>query len=1035
MNSQIAKERISYVAKTDSITASQGDFLATHVAIKRLFALDKFSIGPSKETFYTEEQLFKTLISNPDNKHQFIAVYGQSGTGKSHLIRWFEARYSQNKPEDEVVLFVRRSDNTLRGTIKQLLEKPEIKGISNRDVIEKLIKATASLDQNRLKDLIYYNFIIEIRNEKDEFDIKIRNVERKRLEAFLNNEMVRNFLMSENGPIERIYSKIAEHTLVDRDTIAEFKAEDFEITTELQEMIRSTGADANAEKMVRQLMADESGKQETKKIADYLNQFVNRVIQRCAGIEPGDFKQVFQDVRHELYRLGKNLTLFIEDVTSFTGVDGALLDVLMEEHTGVQNGESICRISSIVGTTGNYLQHNFKDNHKDRITKYIYIPSDAFDELGLYEFVGKYLNVMSLPEEKIKRWLNNNAEPDEYPVHEITDGMDWEYMDCEYEKKLCLFPFTKRSILCLYNNYLEKGHQTPRYVLRDIIEPIVNDFLYNRENFPSIKINTVTVNSVLSYIVDNTIKDKIQRDRVLRFMSIWGDGKAEQYELDGETYIASIPKRIYEEMGLQTIKLNEVNIKTEIDDKIKPTASIEEKPYYKVKKSEEKDIIVPKEKVERLSKVNVILTDWIYKKSIDTSKTVGISGIIRAAKEDMCKYLFSAVNWQSKGVSMDNIDKVKKSSIKLIAFENQTKGNGFYELEADWNSLHIISAFARWREYGQKSWNYPESDFDAYLITSWTAAVEDKLIGAINEYVKGVKVNYIEAAIIAEIYRLIISGEFREKSLKNLTFQYLFRSKENKALENNHSKEWNMLLALMKQKSADKTNKETVQQYFNIKQGGGSAVIVLDANGISSIFRKIKANKLVLSEGTSQNDDKVKLRRDVYSYLNDITERLEVVARAEVEIAREKIKYIFNQFDDEEINEDDITNFTSRVKSFYEEVNRTQINIRNVSVESVNKKAATIEKAIEDISKVLDEKNYLTIIMTFSGDPVSVIKPLIDLIKQVNDDIRRVENEISRRKSQETDLINETHFLERYDEEEKLIEKDIEIINKWEVNV
>lgn len=48
-------------------------------------------------------------------------------------------------------------------------------------------------------------------------------------------------------------------------------------------------------------------------------------------------------------------------------MDTALLDALLEEHTGKRDGENICRISSIVGTTNNYLQNNFKDNHKERI--------------------------------------------------------------------------------------------------------------------------------------------------------------------------------------------------------------------------------------------------------------------------------------------------------------------------------------------------------------------------------------------------------------------------------------------------------------------------------------------------------------------------------------------------------------------------------------------------------------------------------------------------------------------------------------------
>ena len=59
-----------------------------------------------------------------------------------------------------------------------------------------------------------------------------------------------------------------------------------------------------------------------------MNTLVNNVIQTCAGLEPGDFEQVFLEIRRELKRQGKSLTLLIEDITAFTGVNVALLNVL-----------------------------------------------------------------------------------------------------------------------------------------------------------------------------------------------------------------------------------------------------------------------------------------------------------------------------------------------------------------------------------------------------------------------------------------------------------------------------------------------------------------------------------------------------------------------------------------------------------------------------------------------------------------------------------------------------------------------------------
>lgn len=662
MDRIIASERIASVIKPDSITVLQGDFLATHVALDKLYLLDKFEDTPSEKKNYSEEEVYQKYICNPENRHQFIAVYGKSGTGKSHLIRWFETRFEQEKPENEVILFIRRSDNTLKGTIRQLLEKPEVQEIANREVYERLVRASASVDEEKLKDMIYHNFIIEIAHDDSSHSVELTNVKRKRLEALLNNEVMHSRLMESNGPIDRMYSKVAETTkLVDRDTVAEFRAEDFYISADFYEEMLSAGADRKSEQMARELMADESGPEEAAKLAAYLNQFVNDVIQRCAGIEPGDFRQIFQDIRKELYRLGKNLTLFIEDVTSFTGVDDALLDALIVEHTGMNEGEHLCRISSIVGTTNDYLQHNFRDNHKDRITKCVYIPTDAMSEAGLFEFVGRYLNVMSLPESVVSDWAKNQARPEDYPVHEVKEGAAWEFVEIADGKKLCLYPFTKNSIRYLYNEDLRKGHQTPRYIIRDLIEPVVTDILNNPMAFPSKKYTGVA-NETLLANVDGQITDKTQENRLIAFLCIWGNGQPDQYTEDGVTYISGIRKDILEELNLPIISLTEVSapqreVATVVESK-KSTVVLPERKEPEVATS------VNVQTQEKVGAATDALMQWSGGKKIDVSANVGTSGVLRAALEDMNAFLFSAIDWQAEGISMDHVNKVKKSSVK-----------------------------------------------------------------------------------------------------------------------------------------------------------------------------------------------------------------------------------------------------------------------------------------------------------------------------------------------------------------------------------
>lgn len=916
MNSEIAKERISYVARPDSITTSEGDFLATHVAIKKLKVLEKFDIAPTGGKSFSEEDIFKKYILNPEDRHQFVAIYGQSGTGKSHLIRWFAARYEQNKPKDEVVLFIRRSDNTLKGTIRQLLEKPEVQGISNKEIYERLVKASVSVEENKLKDLIYYNFIIEIDHDLDDHDIQLGNVMKRKVVAFLNNEIVHDFLLRKKGPIERMYSKIAEHSTVDRDTIAQFEKEDFLVSQDLYESIQRAGADRKAERLALELLSDEKGATTAKKIADYLNQFRNDVIQRCAGIEPGDFKQIFLDIRKELFRLDKKLTLFIEDVTSFTGVDTALLDALIEEHTGKRDGGSLCRISSVVGTTNNYLQYNFKDNHKDRITKYVYIPSDVLDEDGLYEFVARYVNTMSLNEDIISDWVNGHANPEDYPIHDVVEGKNWEYINVGHEKKINIYPFTKNSILYFYNNVLEKGHQTPRYIIRDIIEPVVRDAIFNKENFPSIDVKIVNVNTTLSFRIHSQVDDQDAAARLLKFMSVWGNGTPDQYEENGKIYISAISKDMYDDFSFPVLQMDKVEApKTSPQKKVSNNATT---PKVTSEVSVDAcEIVVPAAKIKKVNDANTLLTKWTNEKKIDISATVGAAGTVHSAiYDEIPDYLFTAINWQVEGISMDNARKVKDSAVLLVALEGQTKKEGLYVLPANWNSINIILAFIRWKEYGNKSWNYPDADFDAYLITTWTEAIKKTLVTKVSEYKSGIETKYIEAAVSAEIYRTILAGEFREKSLKNFNLQTLFASKPNKATSNSHCSEWKSLVSVMSQKSADVNNQQTVRRYFNIGQGGASTNVVLDAIALSKVFGKVKKSRLIIEPEEKQNDDRIKQRRDAYTFLNDIEERIESVAKSELENGKAKLQRIYDAFGDNEIGEDELTEFISRVKNF-----------------------------------------------------------------------------------------------------------------------
>lgn len=1024
MNISVAKERLASVVKPDAVTSSEGDFLATHVELKRLVLLNKFEFVPLSKKYTSEEEIYNKFILNPMNKHQFIVVYGQSGTGKSHLIRWFEARYRADRPDDEVVLFIRRSDNTLKGTIRQLLKKPEIQEIPNKEIIKRLANASEAIPEDKLKDMIYHAFIVEINNDNNENEIHLNNYKRKRLVAFLSNETIHDHMMESGGPIDRIYSKVAENSMVDPDTIAQFIPEDFLVSADLFDDMQHAGADSKAEKMALALMSNDA-KEDAKIISSYLNQFVSVVIQRCAGIEPGDFEQVFMTIRSELFRQGKNLTLFIEDITSFTGVDNALLNALMEDH----NGRDICRISSVIGGTNGYINDFFRDNHKDRVTQYIYIPDNAFDEEGVFEFVGRYLNTMSLTEETIKQWVDAKALPADYPVHEVEEGKNWEFVNIAYGKKLCLYPFSKYSIRYLYQNQLIKGHRTPRYIIRDIIEPVVNDVLYNADNFPSIQYKLFDVNSTLNFIIHSQVNDEQQAERLYRFVRIWGNNEAKQYQINGVTYIAGLPESIYKEFKLPIVNLQQIDAPATVQQTNNVADSVEDGEVNEV--SDHAIPQVPADKQKKLGEAIIKLTEWANGAPINLGTTGGAEGTIRQARDDIGEFLFDAIDWQIEGVSMDNVSKVKSATTgngtggrKLVALERQTKGTGFFTLPANFSSMNLIEVMIRWRNFGNQSWDYPGADFDVYLLTSWVSRIKKEVVESIKTYDGNKSTKYIEAAFATEIYRLILHGEYREKSLNNLTPEYLLCDHKAKDQNTHHSKEWDSLISLIHQKNADDVNKTTVRQYFNLVQGDGSKMIVLDPINFSTVLRKVKGNRLQIPEDEIQSDDNVKLRRDAYTGYEDIVIRIDNVAKAEIAVARDAIKPIYDCFDDD-IAEEDIQALIEAVKKFYQEIETTQINVKTVSTEYVRKSLKQIVKALGDIGSVANNDDPLTILMAFSSDPVGTIQPLLDLINQVSNDISSVEKQVESRKRRLNPMTIDNEQAELYKAEKDVIKSDI----------
>lgn len=172
--------------------------------------------------------------------------------------------------------------------------------------------------------------------------------------SFTPYSRVKEHMMREGGAISRCYTVItapSDQVLKDN-TI--FSADDFNVRKLLKEVHRQ--GDPRAQDCADTLLGDDD---EVAKLVNYLNKFTRDVVQRCADISSESTKSVFVELRKDLKRQGKNLTLFIEDFTGFTGIDSELITVLSTEHGG--DYADLCRVTAIIGITNDYYDQ-FRDS-------------------------------------------------------------------------------------------------------------------------------------------------------------------------------------------------------------------------------------------------------------------------------------------------------------------------------------------------------------------------------------------------------------------------------------------------------------------------------------------------------------------------------------------------------------------------------------------------------------------------------------------------------------------------------------------------
>lgn len=1015
MNNNDIKRRIAQVITTNAISVNRNEFLATHTPFKNL----KYTISGrevSNPKIISEDDIFVEYIVKQQDRHNFMVVQGDNGSGKSHFIRWVKEKYENEiDMEKEALIFISRGQNTLKGTLEQIINSDVFDEKFREEKLKKFMQANESLSESFLKTNIILQFAGAIKDDK-ELDRRDKDA----IYEYLVDSSVQNELLKEEGPINRFYSKLANENVSNAniDIEAKFIDEDFKISDIRIKKEIATNASTRARRYMDKLNDRVKGDEYRANLAKILNSKIEFVIQNCTNLRASDLKSVFEELRIELKKKGKNLTLLIEDITSFTGIDKALVEVLVTEDAGTEYNEQFCRIFSIIGVTNAYYKDNFPDNLKDRVTGRILIEGSLFlhTEEELSELAGRYINAINLEEKVIDKWVKNGAYTSEIPTSN-SNLYNWCTYKLAEDKNVSIFPFTSQA---LYNMYNGLDQKSARGLLNRIIKVVLDIYYADPSEFIDKIINDIGEFIKIPNWKESSHEAMLRREQPSEFeklsliMRLWGNGTIYKTKHNGSVYIGGISEEFFEFFKLPIIVGIESKNNTIIDEPLdKDIITNSNSIPLKIKNSSSRTISTNTQSSKESIKVNDTATvQSISKEQKDfnifidqINEWMNGNGKFRDVKikEDLIKFIKEFIDWESKDISRELVNVNVNLNKIAIEDQNYTIIKGSFILKKSYELKDALIAVAAYRYLGNKKWNFYNSDVHLLNLTNYILGIKEDIV----EYIKYPPDNIIKNndwnmdkwSIYADIYINLINGNLEindkydvEKIYeKIMTKRYDINYNMNSYEEDIRAK---FISKLMEDEKVSK-NHDVILNRYNCILGDinkySSDVYFIDAYKVLKEIDEIIDSNIEISNIELPKFKNKDINSDNLLYLsntllNYLCDTLDKIIQSEDNESKKRIKYI------EDILGPNITN--SSIAELFEQI-LNYLNLLDNSREMYSNDIFRLVKSGElsrekfilaknNLEECIKQKNKIDKIIKYSNNPIKNIQVYIDLFKATN---------------------------------------------------
>lgn len=530
-------EVASRTIKTEAVNPSPAIFLATHAPLRiRQARIQGRSLSPIPDKWFDEMTVLNDFLHRKSSTGTLLMpVVGDTGSGKSHLVRWARERIRESAATSEKykVIYLEKSQTSLKAVIEALLEgvedesleklRSEVRSFSGGTNEEKLAR--------RLINALNETLAATTPNDLPGAVARVLAGPRG-LASILQDPYIQEHMLATG----RYVPQLASQLLRDRGASSTERPPGFTVE-DLPLSLQDVKQAAQISQRLLQMLLTRPELQNAA--VDLLNQSLESAVRSASNLAAGRLLQAMLQVRQAYAEQKKEIILLVEDFALIQGVQAELLEALTESATR-EGATRYAPMRTLMAVTTGYftdLPETVMSRVAAATSGYVYdldrvftIEDDGTEQIA--SFAGRYLNAARVGDAELDR-LKGQLVPnhcDECPVR----------AECHQafgrsQEGYGLYPFNRPALTRMVHSVAPSDQPwafIPRTVLSTVLRPILiehTDELRSatfpgerfKDRFRTAAIDDPLPTSVAG-AVDNDMPE--QADRLKRVLEFWGNG-------------------------------------------------------------------------------------------------------------------------------------------------------------------------------------------------------------------------------------------------------------------------------------------------------------------------------------------------------------------------------------------------------------------------------------------------------------------------------------------------------------------------------